>query len=61
MRRFAGDETPDNCTFGAGSILNKDYSNYRNNIFLAGNTLTIKANKIFRDPEDYLIIHEVKI
>jgi len=56
-----GTKTPDNCTFGADSILNKDYSNYPNNIFLAGNPLTIKANKIFRDPEDYLIIYEDKI
>lgn len=55
-----GTKTPDNCTFGAGSILNKDYTNYPDNILLAGNPLTIKAENIFRDPDDDSILYEIK-
>jgi acetyltransferase-like isoleucine patch superfamily enzyme len=47
-----GTKTPDFCIFGAGSILNKDYSHYPSHILLAGNPLQIKATDIWRDVED---------
>lgn len=50
-----GTKTPDYCIFGAGSILNKDYSKYPTHILLAGNPLEIKAKGIWRDVEDDII------
>ena len=48
-----GTRTPDYCTLGAGSVLNKDYSNYQTHILLAGNPLEIKAKDIWIDLEDH--------
>lgn len=47
-----GTKTPDFCIFGAGSFLNKDYSNYPSHILLAGSPLEIKAKGIWRDTSD---------
>ncbi len=47
-----GTKTPDYCIFGAGSVLNKDYSNLPTHILLAGNPLQIKAENIWRDSDD---------
>ncbi|MFD1294193.1 hypothetical protein ACFQ5N_10130 [Lutibacter holmesii] len=47
-----GTKTPDFCIFGAGSYLNKDYSNYPSHILLAGSPLEIKAEGIWRDRTD---------
>jgi acetyltransferase-like isoleucine patch superfamily enzyme len=47
-----GTKTPDYCIFGAGSLLNKDYSSFPTHILLAGNPLVIKAKGIWRDIED---------
>jgi len=44
-----GTQTPDYCIFGAGSILNKDYSSNPTHILMAGNQLTIKKTGIWRD------------
>lgn len=47
-----GTKTPNFCIFGAGSFLNKNYSNYPSHILLAGSPLEIKAEGIWRDMED---------
>jgi len=48
-----GTKTPDFCIIGAGSILNKDYSNFRTHILLAGNPLEVKAEDVWIDLEDH--------
>jgi len=48
-----GTKTPDYCVIGAGSILNKDYSNFRTHILLAGNPLEVKAEDVWIDLEDH--------
>lgn len=48
-----GTKTPDYCILGAGSILNKDYSNFKTHILLAGNPLEIKAEDVWIDLEDH--------
>jgi len=47
-----GTKTPDYCVIGAGSILNKDFTNYPTHIILAGNPIKIKAKNIWRDVND---------
>ncbi len=44
-----GVKTPDYCIFGAGSILNKDYSSNPTHILMAGNPLTVKRIGVWRD------------
>jgi len=48
-----GTKTPDYCTIGAGSVLNKDYSNLNTHILLAGNPLEVKVENIWIDLEDH--------
>jgi acetyltransferase-like isoleucine patch superfamily enzyme len=47
-----GTKTPDYCIFGAGSLLNKDYTNYPTHVLLAGSPLKVKATNIWRDIND---------
>lgn len=47
-----GTKTPHYCIFGAGSVLNKDYTDYPTHSLLAGNPLEIKARNIWRDVND---------
>lgn len=49
----SGSKTPDYCTLGSGSILNKDYSSLPTHILLAGNPLEIKAKDVWIDLEDH--------
>ena len=44
-----GTKTPDYCIFGAGSILNKDYSSNPTHILMAGNPLIVKRMGVWRD------------
>jgi len=48
-----GTKTPDYCVLGAGSVLNKDYSNLKTHILLAGNPLEVKAEDVWIDLEDH--------
>ena len=48
-----GTKTPDYCILGAGSVVNKDYSNSQSHILLAGNPLEIKVKEIWIDLEDH--------
>lgn len=51
-----GTKTPDYCTIGAGSILNKDYSNFPTHILLAGNPIEVKAKDLWIDLSDHDIV-----
>ncbi|MDR1758976.1 MAG: hypothetical protein LBR60_00435 [Fibrobacter sp.] len=53
-----GTKTPDYCIFGAGSILNKDYSSNPTHILMAGNPLTVKKQGIWRDLADDALEYE---
>jgi len=48
-----GTKTPDYCILGAGSVLNKDYSNLKTHILLAGNPLEVKAEDVWIDLKDH--------
>ena len=50
---LSGTKTPDYCTIGAGSFLNKDYSNLPTHILLAGNPLEVKVKDVWIDLEDH--------
>ncbi|KAF2509237.1 hypothetical protein EYY60_12705 [Flavobacterium zhairuonense] len=47
-----GTKTPDYCIFGAGSLLNKDYTDHPTHSLLAGNPPTVKVTNIWRDVND---------
>lgn len=53
-----GSKTPDHVVLGAGSVLNKDYSDLPSYSLLAGSPLTVKSTGIWRDPDDHLIDNE---
>lgn len=50
---LSGTKTPDYCTVGAGSILNKDYSDFPTHILLAGNPVEVKAKELWIDLDDF--------
>jgi acetyltransferase-like isoleucine patch superfamily enzyme len=47
-----GTKTRDYCIFGAGSVLNKDYTHYPTHSLLAGSPLEVKGTNIWRDITD---------
>ena len=53
---LSGTQTPDYCSIGAGSILNKDYSTFPPHILLAGNPIEIKATGVWIDLTDHDIV-----
>jgi acetyltransferase-like isoleucine patch superfamily enzyme len=53
---LSGTKTPDFCIVGAGSILNKDFSDYQTHILLAGNPVAMKAKDLWIDFEDFDIV-----
>jgi acetyltransferase-like isoleucine patch superfamily enzyme len=50
---LSGTITPDYCTVGAGSILNKDYSDFPTHVLLAGNPVGVKAKDLWIDLNDF--------
>jgi acetyltransferase-like isoleucine patch superfamily enzyme len=50
---LSGTKTPDYCSIGAGSILNKDYSHFSTHILIAGNPIEIKAKDVWIDLADH--------
>lgn len=57
-RIFAKTILPDYCVLGAGSFVNKDYSEVPPCSLLAGNPLEVKKSGIYRDIDDDLINYE---
>lgn len=51
-----GTKTPEYCTFAAGSILHKDYSQFPSHSMFAGNPLSVKANGVWRDMGDMEVV-----
>lgn len=50
---LSGTKTPDYCSVGAGSILNKDYTHFPTHILIAGNPIEIKAKDVWIDLTDH--------
>lgn len=55
---FANAVLPDYCILGAGSFVNKDYSNVPPYSLLAGQPLAVKKTGIYRDVDDDIITYE---
>ncbi len=47
-----GAQTPDYCTFAAGSVLNKNYSTESSHSLFAGSPLAVKVSGVWRDMND---------
>ena len=56
---LSGTKTPDYCTIGAGSVLNRDYSGFPTHIVIAGNPVEIKVKNVWIDLDDHDIIDYV--
>ncbi len=54
-----GTRTPDYTIFGAGSVLNKDYTKLESYTVMAGNPLEIKVRDVWRDVNDDSVDYEV--
>jgi len=56
---LSGTKTPDYCSIGAGSILNKDYTHFPTHVLIAGNPVDVKAKNVWIDLMDHDILEYV--